>query len=86
VPPRTIDGPGGGKFLSGEKAAEWLGVSEDTLERLAENCAVGGVVWMRPKKAGRKTLWDWEDVYVLAHLLGKVDGLAGRSAGEKKSE
>jgi hypothetical protein len=78
---RPVDGPGKGKYVSTDVAAEWLGISDHTFENLTEQFD-----WLRPIKIGRRTVWDWFDVVVVGHILKQRHGVALEVKSEKKSE
>ncbi len=67
MPSKRIEAPGKGKNVSTEEAARWLGVSEDSFERLAKSSG-----WLTPVRIGRRLLWDSLDVAVLAHVVGRT--------------
>ncbi len=75
MPSKRIEAPGKGKNVSTEEAARWLGLSEDTFEKLARQSG-----WLTPLRIGRRVLWDSLDVAVLAHVLTRQGG----STDEKK--
>lgn len=74
MPPRHVDGPGEGKFVTHAVAARWLEVHPDTLDRLAAREG-----WLVPSHHAKQKLWAWEDIYVLGYLLA-ARARAGLSA------
>jgi hypothetical protein len=78
---RPVDGPGRGKYVSTDTAAEWLGISDHTFEALADQFD-----WLTPVKIGRRTVWNWFDVVCVAHILDRRRGVALEAKSEKKSD
>lgn len=83
MPSIRIEAPSTGKNVSTERAAEWLGVSEDTFKRI-----VPQFPWVKPLLVGRKVLWDVVDVALLGHVLSRLGEIdpSGEVAAEKKPE
>lgn len=67
---RSIDGPGKGRHVSTETAADWLAVSEDTFEGIAASHP-----WLRPVRIGRKVLWHWLDIVALAQVMAGTEAV-----------
>lgn len=78
---RTIEGPGDGLYVSGETAARWLGISEDTFHRLVEQQDS----WFQPRRIGRSVLYHWMDVVALSRMICGAKTVEGKPSPEKKS-
>jgi hypothetical protein len=64
--PQHLEGPKG-KFVSLERAAKWLDISESTFRRLLEEHR-----WIRPVKMRSSVRYDSLDIAVLGHLLTRL--------------